>query len=121
MEKVTIEVESLGSVSDGYHTIAELYEHRNLLFLAFCDTNRGRGDRGCWMSKRHWDGTEIPGWFLAGCTLHPGSPISYHLPDKLWDLARDCGLRELDVAPEWDGHTSRDVLIRIERFLELPF
>ena len=32
-DKITIEVSDLSKVSDGYRTIAELYDHRCLLFI----------------------------------------------------------------------------------------
>jgi hypothetical protein len=40
-----------------------------------------------------------------------GSQITYHLPTSKWD---ECDFAiTLDKAPEWDGHTSNDVLERI--------
>jgi hypothetical protein len=36
--------------------------------------------------------------------------ITYHLPMKYWDRAN---VIELERAPEWDGHTSKDVLKRL--------
>lgn len=95
-----------GEISDGYHTFNELYEHRHALFMnlmGFCDS---------WKSTLHADGTMFSdGWFIAGLSL-PNSkkPITYHLPIKYWNI---CPGRCLERAPEWDGHTSADVVSRL--------
>lgn len=98
-------------ISDGYHTFTELYEHRCLLFAMLCSSNDFT--RIAWKSKRHSDGTGWPGWFIAGINL-PTGIITYHLPDSLWDLVFT---KELEKAPEWDGHTSSDVILRIKEWL----
>jgi hypothetical protein len=93
-----------GEVSDGYHTFNELYEHRHALFIALC---RKLPTWTVWRSQRHADGTMFDGWFIMGAH-HGGLQISYHLPIRLWhqtDFAID-----LVCAPEWDGHTSSDVI-----------
>jgi hypothetical protein len=95
-----------GEVSDGYHTFNELYEHRHALFLAV-----GRlTSLHAWKSWTHSDGKGIEGWFLAGIDLPTGT-ITYHLPERLWDSMPFA--EELDSAPEWDGHTSSDVVNRL--------
>src|SRR5215510_6881099 len=92
---VEIECET-GKVSDGYHTFDELYDHRCLLFLAF------QREYGGWKSRKHHDESSFEGWFIAGIQL-PAGQISYHIPDKYWDL---CPGEARKTAPEWDGHTS---------------
>jgi len=98
-----------GGASDGYHTFNELYEHRHVLFAALvADIDDS------WKSKKHHDGTMFDGgWFIAGIELHTGT-ITYHIPLRLWDLFL---CKELEFAPEWDGHTSDDVIKRIEQAL----
>lgn len=91
-------------ISDGYHTFDELYEHRHALFMYLLATN-GRS----WKSKKHEDGSEFDGWFIAGTHLTTGQ-ITYHLPMRLWDI---CPGEELDKGLTWDGHTSADVVKRI--------
>ena len=94
--------------SDGYHTFEELYSHRCLLFLAFL------GQHGGWKSRKHGDGTDsYEGWFIAGTELN-GKQITYHIPNKYWSIAL---VSELDKAPEFDGHTSNDVLHRLMEWL----
>lgn len=105
---------NVGEVSDGYHTFNELYEHRNRLFLLVMESFAYRS----WISKLHSDGSKLEGWFLAGMDLRTGT-ITYHLPDYLWDLAVQTKAEVLERAPEWDGHTSSDVLERITKFLTL--
>ena len=96
-----------GEVSDGYHTFNELYEHRHALFIAL---SRTRLDL-CWRSKLDSSGKGMEGWFLAGMCL-PTGDISYHLPDRLWELLDEA--RTIDHAPKWDGHTSVDVIARLK-------
>ena len=53
-----------GQTSDGYHTFDELYDHRCLLF---CMISAGIAG---WKSRKHHDGSEWEGWFIAGCNLY---------------------------------------------------
>jgi len=107
---LTIECDT-GKVSDGYHTFDELYEHRCLLFIALTKSFPGLS----WKSRLHHEGTMFPGgWFIAGMNL-PSGAVSYHLPERLWDL---CGGTTLATAPEWDGHTADDAAGRLKAWLE---
>lgn len=101
-----------GDISDGYHTFEELYEHRITLFLTLMkliDT--------AWYSKFHSDGTAISGWFIAGINF-PHGGVTYHLPQSAWCDAAKTGAKCLEFAPEWDGHTSEDVLKRLRSFIQ---
>lgn len=99
-----------GSISDGYHTLNELYEHRHALFLALMYTQPDRS----WYSHCHDDGSSYDGWFIAGMTLAPtGLTITYHLPDRLLEKAELTGASLLKNAPKWDGHTPQDVIERL--------
>ena len=113
----TVECDT-GKVSDGYHTFDELYDHRCLLFLAWQALwhNHTEPYSGAWKSRKHSDGEAWEGWFIAGITnVGPFSQISYHIPDKYWDL---CKAPERETAPVWDGHTSGDVITRLIGWLE---
>jgi hypothetical protein len=105
---ITIKGDNL-EVSDGYHTIGELYEHRINLFIALCKYVPSR-----WRSIKHSDGSSFDGWFIMGISTKDGKQITYHLPMSKWEDTSFA--TELDKAPEWDGHTSNDVL---KRLLEL--
>lgn len=107
-------------ISDGYHTFGELYEHRVTLFITLCRTIAGLavafegGDMSrVWRSKKHHDDTEFEGWFIMGIGTEKGNQISYHLPLSKWDETKFCAT--LLKAPEWDGHTSNDVLERLKQ------
>lgn len=115
------------SVSDGYHTMDELYEHRIRLYLALVKIYDNyitpmRCQVVCWKSKLHDDGSEYPGWFLLGMTytkpqfdaaLPPEKwDISYHIPMKYWQLANVIALPK---APPFTGYTPNDVLERLLR------
>ncbi len=127
------EVADLSCISDGYHTIAELYDHRITLFIALCKVvdwqEEKRNDEASnvsttcgvyrpqriWRSKRHSDGELTFGgeWFVLGIGREKGEQITYHLPISRWnetDFAET-----LDRAPEWDGHASADVLERLKK------
>lgn len=96
-------------ISDGYHTFGELYDHRITLFILVA---RREKKIQVWRSKKHSDGSEWAGWFLLGIGKEKGYQITYHLPIEKWD---ECGFAEtLDAAPEFDGHTSNDVLNRLK-------
>ncbi len=104
---------------DGYHTFDELYEHRITLFIALCRYLSVKGvfknppHLQSWRSTFHSDGTEWRGWFILGIGKKKGEQITYHLPESKWsetDFAET-----LPHAPEFDGHTSEDVLQRLKR------
>lgn len=96
-------------ISDGYHTFGSLYYQRLILFAALVNSHKDIS----WKSKLHHDG-KVPfdgGWFIVGIETPKGS-YTYHYDLNYWDLF-EC--KELDRAPEWDGHTDKDV----ERLLSL--
>lgn len=105
-------------ISDGYHTFGELYEHRNRIFIQLCaihDTlasEYGEPDYVAWKTKVHSDGSVWEGSFLLGIGKEKGKQITYHLPMSYWNEL--FWAKELDKAPEWDGHTSVDVLERLK-------
>lgn len=105
---------NIGSVSDGYHTFDDLYEHRICLWKALCrkmSEHHHQSDDLVWRSRVHSDGTSFPNWFVLGIGYEAGKQITYHLPECEWescDFAKD-----LERAPEFDGHTPADVLRRI--------
>lgn len=117
-----------GTISDGYHTFDELYDHRHALWIAVCrlvSTFRTRdvgpqGGQGYHItggyrvirSKMHGDGSMYEGHFILMLeNIQNHKQMSYHLPERLWDK---CEFAEtLAMAPEWDGHTSEDVIRRL--------
>jgi hypothetical protein len=109
-EGLKVSVTKTGTTSDGYHTFDELYDHRCLLFLIYLETDPPGGFK----SLCHHDGSKYEGWFIAGCEFL-GKAITYHLPIKYWNL---CGASEKEKAPVWDGHTSQDVIKRMEDHLK---
>ena len=111
--KVTIEGDNL-KISDGFHTIEELYEHRIILFITLCRLYRSINDKAIWISLKHSDGSNYDGWFIMGINREKDKQISYHLPLRFWGICKTIA-EVLDKAPEWDGHTSNDVLKRISQ------
>lgn len=127
-------------VSDGYHTMDELYDHRITLFIAFCKwfniidrafpkvkiepllvknhktgmiENKAEIVRNpVWRSKLHSDGSEFECWFILGIGKEPGKQITYHLPISKWDETEFA--ETLENSPEWDGHSSVEVMERLK-------
>lgn len=108
-----MEEDSIASTSDGYHTFDELYAHRNVLFIALMKSHPDMS----WRSKQNKDGSVWDGWFVAGMEL-PTGEISYHLPERLWSELDHPQIRTLDVGL-WDGHTSDDVVKRLQAWFGL--
>ena len=95
-----------GDTSDGYHTFNELYHHRAILFSVICNA---RPDIA-WKSKRHHDGTMYDGMFIVGIDTPEGQATYHYDIDPYWDLFH---VKEIEVAPEWDGHTPDEAIRRI--------
>lgn len=89
------------SVSDGYHTMDQLYDHRCALFAAFAKV--------CGLPT--YKTPPEDGWFIAGVIL-PSGQCGYHLPASM----HGAFVATVDT-PEWDGHTSQDALSRIMAFV----
>ncbi len=101
---------------DGYHTFDELYDHRISLYIALCRVLRTDADhRGVWRSKRHSDGEICFGTgtqFVLGISHEAGKQITYHIPIERWNETEFA--ETLEKAPEWDSHSSKDVLERLK-------
>lgn len=121
---------SLKEVSDGYHTFQELYDMR--LALTVCcfnnihnaaqwsqlNANNHRPlekqllfSNPVWRSRLHSDGTMFEDMFIVGCFNQAGSMITFHYKNEHWYKFHFCEI--LDRAPEWDGHTDKDVINRL--------
>lgn len=101
--------ESVGELSDTYHSFEDLYKHRTilsaLLFLNFPYS---------WKSKIHEDGTMYDGMFVTGFPT-PTGMVSYHYDLEYWDLFK---IPEIPHAPHFDGYTDNDVLIRLTNIIK---
>ena len=94
-------------VSDEYHTMHELYEHRMALNIALFHAWKRHYE--CMKSKLHNDGTMFDGYFIVMAVTEIGQ-ISYHYKLKYWDKF---DLTEVDKTPPWDGHSPKEVLERL--------
>ena len=95
-----------GDTSDGYHTFNELYHHRAVLFSVICNER----PEVAWKSKRHHDGTMYDGMFIVGIDTPEGQATYHYDIDPYWDMFH---VKELELAPEWDGHTPGEAIRRI--------
>lgn len=108
-------------LSDGYHTFAELYEMRMLLtanwFYAIYWTHQQAASLTVpiWRSKKHSDGTMYEGYFIVGYQFKEGHQITFHYKENNWELFHFC--RTIDKAPQWDGHTTTDVIKRLRNLV----
>jgi hypothetical protein len=103
---------NISEISDGYHTFAELYEHRHALCLALMKAS----PELWWFSRRHSDGEFCfgsPQWFIVGAELPGSGPITYHLPMEYYPIALRTGATSLPQGKPWDGHSSKDVVNRL--------
>ena len=115
-------VADVSSISDGYHTFGELYEHRHALFIALMASH----PEFAWYSLTHNDEGNTPcyeGYFIAGINIPiktnsitpfhrwPWTQVSYHLPIKYLETVR--AFYPQSHQPKYDGHTSDDVINRI--------
>ncbi len=90
-------------ISDGYHTFGELYYHRAVLFSIICNTYKDKA----WKSKLHSDGTMFDGdMFIVGVETPEGHYTYHYHINPYWDMF---DVKELDFAPEWDGHKPEDI------------
>lgn len=97
-----------GETSDGYHTFNELYHHRAVLFSVIVKAFQEKA----WKARLHHDGTMYDGMFIVGIDT-PEGQASYHYDiNPYWDMF-EC--RELERAPEWDGHTPAQAIERIRK------
>lgn len=95
-----------GETSDGYHTFNELYHHRAVLFSVIVKAFPDKA----WKSQKHHDGSMYDGMFIVGIDT-PDGPATYHYDlVPYWDMFR---CKEIEFAPEWDGHTAADAIDRI--------
>lgn len=91
----------VGNISDGYHTFNELYHHRMVLFSIICNQNKDKAFK----SKLHADGSMFDDYFIVGLNT-PDGQYTYHYHIDNWDMFK---VKELDKAPEWDGHQPSDI------------
>lgn len=108
-------------VSDGYHTMHELYQHRMALNIALFNAwnqsilwgnVENDHDIKVMKSKLHYDGTMFEGYFIVIAITDVGQ-ISYHYKLKHWDKFR---IPEVDKIPiPFDGHGSMEVIERLMR------
>lgn len=95
-----------GDTSDGYHTFNELYHHRAVLFSVIVKAFPNKA----WKARKHHDGSMYDGMFIVGIETPDGQATYHYDIDPYWDMF-DC--LEVELAPEWDGHTAEQAIERI--------
>lgn len=120
-DKIIIDVDNLNKVSDGYHTIEELYQHRQLLFIALVLALRERV-----ISYVVYD--HMPDWDLIVVEFCWGNPvytpgkhieqISYHVQTKHRIRYMGKIKKRTSDHHHYDGHDSNDVLMRLSKWID---
>ena len=95
-----------GDTSDGYHTFNELYHHRAVLFSVIVKIFPDQA----WKSRKHHDGTMYDGMFIVGVETPYGQATYHYDMEPYWEMF--C-CKEIERAPEWDGHTPAQAIERI--------
>lgn len=110
---VAVQDDDIPTLSDGYHTMQELYDHRCALTAVLATIGAIGGDS--WRSKQHHpeDDPMFAGYFIVGMEL-PAGTVSYHYPLADWD--RFEAVTVLEHSPKWDGHDSAEVVDRLLDF-----
>lgn len=127
----SLEGDDSNYISDGSHTFGELYDQRMQLTLAFGSMitmlNKGLyndaldylpkenaptfitdmyNNVDVMISDKHSDGTMFPDYFIV-VFVTPRGYYSYHYHNSHKHLFSN--FKEVETAPEWDGHTSSDI------------
>lgn len=97
-----------GETSDGYHTFNELYHHRAVLFSVIVKAFPEKA----WKARKHHDGTMYDGMFIVGIETPYGQATYHYDMEPYWDMFY---CKEIECAPEWDGHTPEQAIARIEK------
>ena len=108
-KEISLPEKEIENINDGYHTFKELYHHRALLFASIVAMNKDVA----WKSKQHSDGTMYDNMFIVGITTPEGNATYHYDIDPYWDMFQ---CKELDKAPEFDGHTPEVALERIYNY-----
>ena len=133
--KSIIPQNSIGELSDGYHTYDELYDFRKMynavLFNEWClnyynyikaenlGTNFGSKPKPKYNVHKSWKHNDGElcfggGWFIVSAML-PTGLISNHYKSEDWDLFK---VPEVEKAIyEYDGHTPQDTLTRLSNLI----
>lgn len=112
-------IDDPGSVSDGYHTFNELYHHRAILTATVCALLPYEQS---WKSLKHNEDDDemFEDMFIVGIDTEFGQ-ITYHYDIDPYFNGIFAGVRELERAPKWDGHTSNEAIERMERLASAIF
>ena len=113
-----------GSISDGYHTFDELYNHRIALYLSLLAVLKNNPKVESWWSRKHHNNDGNPmftGHVIVGLRhKDSGRQITYHMKaDKYIPILKKIGVNELEESYEWDGHTPQDTVDRLHEWFLL--
>lgn len=115
--------DSVGEISDGYHTFNELYAYRMAYNALLFNEWFKAGKNDVHWSRRHSDGELCfgGGWFVVVAQTQYGQITNhYELKDLQWFAA----IEERETAAEWDGHTPEQAFDRLRQnawHFSIPF
>lgn len=96
-------------ITDGFHTMEELYDHRRALTAALAAE---RADISWRSTHHHPDDSPMfeGGYFIVGIDT-PHGTITYHYKLSHWDDFAE--VPEVEHAPKWDGAAPEDTVTRL--------
>lgn len=101
--------------ADGYKIVKDGRVEKTTLYITLCRALYSLYAGKVWRSKRHSDGEICFGtgtMFVLGIGSEKGKQITYHIPIERWGETEFA--ETLEKAPEWDGHSSDDVIERLK-------
>lgn len=102
---------SAEQLSDGYHTMRELYDYRAAYNALLFNEWAAAGKYNVVKSLRHADGEPcFGGDYFVVYALTPHGQVTNHYRFKWWD---HFNVPEVERAPEYDGHTPQIALERL--------
>lgn len=109
-------INEISELTDEHHTMQELYDFRMAMHAHLAIMWHRLGLYPVVKSFRHHDGEACfgGGWFIVTAQLGSGQ-VSNHYKEEYWSLF---DIPSVEFVPEWDGHSSEDVLNRLKA--ELP-
>ena len=103
MNTMAKNLDELETLDGAIHIFKSLCDQRLYLFAALVNTFK----EDSWKTHTLSDGYPCFGgeWFIVGIDT-PEGPYTYRCENEHWDLFK---CKEIDRAPEWDGHDDRDI------------
>ena len=109
----------ISKISDGRNTFQELYEDKYTLVLSVLTLMSQLDGVEVWYTDRFSDGSSRKGFILVGTNYEADDQITFLVPEEMRGFFEVIG-KELDIAPPFRGHTSKEVSFRLYQQIIVP-